>query len=169
MQVPNCPEYTFRRVFRVFTKRCTTQLGDEKMKATSAILMSFGLSLLTACATNEAPTTVGPTVSLTGEQLRTLGAGKTFEGKTSDGAHIRVYHAPDGKISASSRSGSKTYTNNGTREIKDNAVCNFWNSPDWKNGCWTGTQRGDMYYFKPTTSGLPSSEGKYLDGNPYNL
>ena len=139
------------------------------MKAIATIVTSLSLLFLTACATNEVSDNGSPQVALTGDQLRSLGTGKTFEGRTSDGAHIRVYSSPDGKTSASSRVASKTYTNTGMREIKDNSVCNYWNNPDWKNGCWTGTQRGDTYYFKPTTSGLPSSEGKYLDGNPYNL
>ena len=110
-----------------------------------------------------------PQVALTGDQLRPVGPGRTFEGRTSDGANVPVYNSPDGKLSASSRVGSKTYTNTGTWEIKDNVICNYWNNPDWKNGCWTATQRGDTVYFKPTTSGVPSSEGKFLDGSPYNL
>jgi hypothetical protein len=139
------------------------------MKATTALLISCGLVFVTACTTNDVREKEGALVPLTGDDLRVLRAGKTFEGRTSDGAHVRVYNTADGKLSASSRVGNKTYANSGTWEIKGNEVCNYWNNPDWKNGCWTASQRGDTIYFKPTTSGVPSTEGKLLDGNPYNL
>ena len=139
------------------------------MKTILTFAIPFSLLMAAGCATTNEPTEKdAPSVTLTGDDLRAV-VDKTFEGRTSDGYNIRVYNSRDGKLSATSRAGSKTYSNTGVREIKGNEVCNRWDNPDWKPGCWTAVRRGDVYYYTPTTPGAPSSQGKFLDGNPYNL
>lgn len=142
------------------------------MKAKLTFALFSTIVLIAGCATtNEPPDKDVPAVALSGDELRALvgNIGKTFEGRTSDGFTIRVYNSPDGNLSATARSGGKTYTNTGVWEIKGNEVCNKWDNSEWKGGCRTVTQRGDNFYYTPTTSGIPSTQGKLLDGNPYHL
>lgn len=129
----------------------------------------------TGCATNQEITqppsssTEAPT-TLTGDEIRALISGKTVEGRLSDGYYFKAYNAPDGKVSAISEKGGKTYQSSGTWEIEDNTICAVWSNKDWKSACHTYTKIGDTYQSKPTSFGVPSLPiAKFTEGNPYNL
>lgn len=129
----------------------------------------------TGCATNQEMTepsgssTEAPTM-LTGDEIRALISGKTVEGRLSDGYYFKAYNAPDGKVSAVSERGGKTYQSGGSWEIKGNTICAVWSNKDWKSACHTYAKLGDNYQSKPTTFGVPSlPAAKFVEGNPYNL
>lgn len=84
--------------------------------------------------------------------------------------YFKGYNSPDGKISATSEKGGKTYQSIGIWQIKGNTVCVNWNNKDWKPGCGTYTKNGESYFVKSTASSSPSiPAAKVVDGNPPNL
>jgi hypothetical protein len=141
------------------------------------LIVTIFTTLITAagCVTTQdsgqTPTTVGePPKTLTGDEIKSLISGRTVVGRTSDGFDIKAYNTPDGKISATSEQGGKTYRSDGTWEIQGNTVCAKWANKDWKPACSALTKNGETYLIKPTSSGVsPIPAAKYVDGNPYNL
>lgn len=121
-------------------------------------------------ATQPSTTPTEAQTLLTGEEIRSLISGNTVEGRLTDSYHFKGYNSPDGKISATSEKGGKTYQSIGTSQIKGNTVCVNWNNKDWKPGCGTYTKNGESCFVKSTAFGSPSiPAAKVVDGNPPNL
>ena len=87
--------------------------------------------LATGCATTQdaaqpsATPAEAPTM-LTGDEIKSLISGRTAEGRNSDDYDFKLYHSPDGKVSATAAKGGKTYSSAGTWEIQGNTVCSKW-------------------------------------------
>ncbi len=145
------------------------------MNSKHFIAIATASFLAMGCATTQetarpSATSAEPPTVLTGEEIMALISGRTGEGRTSEGYYIKAYNSPDGKISATSEKGGKTYQSTGVWEIQGNTVCAKWANKDWKSACSTFTKNGDGYFIKPTSSGVASIPStKYADGNPYNL
>ena len=131
--------------------------------------------LATGCATTQdtaqsSTTPANAATMLTGEEIRSLISGNTVEGRLTDSYYFKGYNSPDGKISATSEKGGKTYQSIGIWQIKGNTVCVNWNNKGWKPGCGTYTKNGESYFAKSTASSSPSiPAAKVVDGNPPNL
>ncbi len=130
---------------------------------------------VTGCATTQDTTQSSTTPAeaptmLTGEEIRSLISGNTVEGRVTDGYYFKGYHAPDGRVSATSEKGGKAYQSTGTWQIEGNTVCVNWADRDWKSGCGAYVKNGESYQFKSTGRGSPSiPTAKLVDGNPHNL
>lgn len=138
------------------------------MKVKSAIVLASA-ALMAACGTTQEPPS-NAAAGLSGEEIRVLVSGNTVEGQLSDGHYFKAYHFPDGKVSAVSEKGGKSYRSTGTWTVKDNSACTKWDDPGWSAGCFVWQKSGDTYLIKPASLGGPTlAAAKLVPGNPYNL
>ena len=129
-------------------------------------MRSYGhaLVLLLACTSGLGASEESKTVP--GAELRQIISDNTVTGRHDTGMPYSEWHAPDGRVLGHN---NRVANENACWDVKDNAVCYYYNGGVSKGVfCWTFTRVSDVgFRLRSVESGI-NATGLWQDGNPYN-
>ena len=122
------------------------------------------LVLLLACTLGSGASEESKTVS--GAELRQIISDNTVTGRHDNGMPYSEWHAPDGRVLGHN---NRVANENACWDIKDNAVCYYYNGGVSKGVfCWTFTRVSDVDFHLQSVESETQATGLWQAGNPYN-
>jgi hypothetical protein len=118
------------------------------------------IALMTASHANE------DRGDVVGSALRVLISDSTVTGRHDTGMPYSEWHAPDGRVLGHN---NRIANDNACWDIKDNAVCYYYNGGTSKGVfCWAFSRVSDTGYRLRSIESTTTATGLWQAGNPYN-